>query len=367
MKKFNQRSFIAMLVFGGILFYFILSNYELFPVAKKALSPVIGGFVIAYLMDPMVRFITKISKGKIRRGFSILIAVFVVIGMLIIMGSVLIPSLVNSITDIVSKITNLVNQGYDLGFLEDLLNKIDSSLADQIITTLQSSLQSILSTLGTLTTTILEGALLALGSASSGVYSVFMAFIVALYMLGGKADLISRVKRLNYAVFEENTADELLRITRKSDEIFSAFFVGKIIDSAIIGVLCFVLMAIFKIPNAASIGFFVGVTNIIPYFGPFIGAVPAVLITLASGTFVQVFIVILLIVALQQFDGLILGPKILGDKVGVGAFWIIISVTAGGAIAGVVGMLVGVPVVVLFKTLIEEYVEKKLKDKKLNV
>lgn len=159
----------------------------------------------------------------------------------------------------------------------------------------------------------------------------------------------------------------MLRISRKSDEIFSAFFVGKLIDSAIIGVICFFLMLIFRIPNAPAIGFFVGITNIIPYFGPFIGAVPAVLVTLASGSLWQVLWVIVLIVALQQFDGLILGPKILGDKVGVGAFWIIVSVTAGGAIAGVVGMLVGVPVVVLFKTLIEEYVEKKLKEKKLNV
>ncbi|MCH4889177.1 AI-2E family transporter [Acidaminobacter sp. JC074] len=367
MKKFNQRSFIALLVFGGILFYYVLSNYDLFPLVKKALSPVIGGFVIAYLMDPMVRFITEISKGKIRRGFSILISVFIIIGMLILMGSVLIPSLVNSITDIVGKITNLVDGGFDFTFLQNLLNRINSNLADQVITTIESSLQSILSTLGTLTTSILNGALIALGGASSGIYSFFMAFIVGLYMLGGKADLISRVKRLNYAIFEKDTADELLRITRKSDEIFSAFFVGKIIDSAIIGVLCFILMWIFKIPNAAAIGFFVGVTNIIPYFGPFIGAVPAVLITLASGTFVQVFIVIALIVALQQFDGLILGPKILGDKVGVGAFWIIVSVTAGGAIAGVVGMLIGVPVVVLFKTLIEEYVDNTLKEKKLNV
>ncbi len=127
-------------------------------------------------------------------------------------------------------------------------------------------------------------------------------------------------------------------------------------------------MWLFKIPNAPAIGFFVGITNIIPYFGPFIGAIPAVLVTLASGSSLwQVLWVILLIVALQQFDGLILGPKILGDKVGVGAFWIIVSVTAGGAIAGLVGMFVGVPVVVLFKTLIEEYVDKRLIEKKLDV
>lgn len=367
MKKVSQRLFVILLVLGGIIFYYSISNYDFFPVIKKALAPVIGGFVIAYLLDPTVQFIMRIGKGKIKRGIAILITVLLLIALLIILGAVLIPSLVKSLNDIVEKITNLVEGGFNLKFLEDLLTRIDNNLADEVIKYLQDSFQTILRTLGQFSTLLLNGTLSVIQSTSSGIVSFFMAFVVALYMLGGKADLLGRIKRLNYAVFEKDTADELLRITKKSDEIFSAFFVGKLIDSAIIGVLCFVLMFIFRIPNAPAIGFFIGITNIIPYFGPFIGAVPAVLVTLASGSLWQVLWVIILIIAIQQFDGLILGPKILGDKVGVGAFWIIVSVTAGGAIAGVVGMLVGVPVVVLFKTLIEEYVEKKLKEKKLDV
>lgn len=368
MKKLSQRGFILLLVLGGILFYYTISNYDLFPVVKKALAPVIGGFVIAYLMDPMVRFIMKIGKGKIRRGVSILVSVLLLIGFFVLLGAVLIPSISNSIYDIVEKINNFaLNGNLNLDFLENMLNKIDNNLFNTVVSYVQNSIKDILLKLGEFSTVLLNSTLSLVTSASSGLISLFMAFVVGLYMLGGKADLIGRVKRLNYAVFEKQTADELLRITRKADEIFSSFFVGKIIDSAIIGVLCFILMWLFKIPNAPAIGFFVGITNIIPYFGPFIGAVPAVLVTLASGSFGQVILVIVLIVALQQFDGLILGPKILGDKVGVGAFWIIVSVTAGGAIAGIVGMFVGVPVVVLFKTLIEEYVEKQLKAKKIDV
>jgi len=369
MKKLKQRSFIIFLVFGGILFYYSISNYDFFPVIKSALSPVIGGFVIAYLLDPMVRYFIKIGKGKIGRGISILISVFVVIGMLTLMGAVLIPSLTNSIGDIVTKINNFISTGnVSIDFLENFLNRIDNNLFNEVVTYVEQSLNDILLKVGEFSTYLLTGSLTIIGSASSSLVSFFMAFVVALYMLGGKADLTGRIKRLNYAIFDRTTADNLLRITRKADEIFSSFFVGKIIDSAIIGVLCFALMWLFKIPNAPAIGFFVGVTNIIPYFGPFIGAVPAVLVTLASGTSMwQVVWVIILIIALQQFDGLILGPKILGDKVGVGAFWIIVSVTAGGAIAGIVGMFVGVPVVVLFKTLIEEYVEERLEEKGVDV
>ncbi len=369
MKKISQRSFIILLVLGGIMLYYAITNYDLFPVVKKAMSPVIGGFVIAYLLDPMVRLIVKLGKGKIRRGFAIMISVFIVIGMLVLMGAVLIPSITNSIGDIVTKINVFVTDGeFDIAFLETFLNKINNNLFNEVVSFVEKSLNDILLKVGEFSTMLLQGSLTIIGVASSSILSFFMAFVVALYMLGGKMDLIGRIRRLNYAVLEKSVADELIRVTRKADEIFSSFFVGKIIDSAIIGVLCFILMWLFKIPNAPAIGFFVGITNIIPYFGPFIGAIPAVLVTLASGSSLwQVLWVILLIVALQQFDGLILGPKILGDKVGVGAFWIIVSVTAGGAIAGLVGMFIGVPVVVLFKTLIEEYVEKRLIEKKLDV
>jgi predicted PurR-regulated permease PerM len=186
-------------------------------------------------------------------------------------------------------------------------------------------------------------------------------------MLIEKNDLLRRVKRLNYAVNDEEVANQLLYIMKKSHEIFSRFFVGKIIDSAIIGLMCFVIMWLFRIPNSPAIGFIVGITNMIPYFGPFIGAIPALLVTLASGSLLQVFLVFIIILGLQQFDGLYLGPKILGKKVGVGAFWIIVSVTVGGALFGLVGMFVGVPVTVLFKTLIETYVDNKLKEKELEI
>lgn len=371
MKKLSQRSFVIFAIIGGILLHYVLTHYEVLPLVNKALAPVVGGFIIAYMLDPMVRVFVKLGKGKIKRGVAILLSVFIVILSLSLMISVLVPSIQESVVSITANIQKLVNSllegEFDFTFFENFVNRFKPGLFDDLLKQLQSSLQDILLKIGEWTQSLLEGSLVFLTSISSSVINFFLAFVVGLYMLAGKADLTQRVKRLNFAIFDKHVADELVRVTNKANEIFSSFFVGKIIDSAIVGVIAFVLVWVFQIPNAPTIGFIIGLTNIIPYFGPFIGAVPAILLTLASGSLVKALILLGLIVAIQQFDGLVLGPKILGDKVGVGAFWIIVSVTAGGAIAGVVGMLIGVPVVVLAKTLIEEYVERQLKNKKIDV
>lgn len=365
MKKLSLKGYITALAFLLVIFNFVIQEYDFFPVIRTAFSPVVIGFVIAYLLDPLVRYFQKVSKGKIKRGLSILLTVLVVLGLVTIFGAVLVPSIYNSAADIVVKIDTFVKEDFDISAIERLLNRIDSDLFSEVVTYINNSLQEILVKVGELSTVLIEGVMVTITAASSGVIKFFMAFIIGLYMLADKADLLSRVKRMNYAFLDKESADTTLRITHKANEIFSSFFVGKIIDSAIVGVLCFALMWLFKIPNAPAIGFIIGVTNIIPYFGPFIGAVPAILVTLASGSFVQAFIVIVLIVCIQQFDGLWLGPKILGDKVGVGAFWIIVSVSVGGALFGLVGMFVGVPVVVLIKTIIEEFVENQLDEKKI--
>lgn len=367
MKKLSMRNFIIVFGISMILIYYVITNYDFFPVIRKASSPLIIGFVIAYLLEPLVKWVQKLSKNKINRGFSILISLLVVLGMVTIFGAILVPSIVSSVSDIIEKISNLVSGGFNISYLERLLNGIDSELFSEVVDYVNNSLQDILVKVGELSTFILNAALVTLSTASSGVFNFIMALVIGIYMLAGKDDLLRRIRRLNYALNERKTADTLLRIVHKSDEIFSSFFVGKIIDSAIVGVLCFILMWLFRIPNAPAIGFIVGLTNIIPYFGPFIGAVPAVLVTIASGSIWQVLIVLALIVAIQQFDGIVLGPKILGDKVGVGAFWIIVSVSIGGSLFGVIGMFLGVPVVVLLKTLTEEFVEKRLEEKKLDI
>lgn len=365
LKKMKSRSYFAVLFFTLVIFNYMINKYNFFTVIKDALSPVTTGFVIAYLLDPLVKYI--VLKLKIKRGFSIFLTIVIILGFLVLFGAILVPSIINSAIDIVEKINYYFEYQFDIKIFERLLTTVNNDIVAEIVKYVNDSLKEILVKVGELSTLLLNGLVSFVLSTSSSLLNLFMAFIISIYMLVDKSDLLTRIKRLNYAVNDEHVADVLYEVVKKSDEVFSSFFIGKIIDSAIIGTLCFVILWIFKIPNSPAIGFVIGLTNIIPYFGPFIGAIPSLLVTLASGTLFQVMLVAIIIVVLQQFDGLYLGPKILGGKVGVGAFWIIVSVSVGGSLFGIVGMFVGVPVVVIIKTLIEELVSIKLKDKKIDV
>ncbi len=365
MKKLNKKHFAIVLGVFLILINFAVTKYELLHTIIGSLNSVIYGFVIAYLMEPLVKFIIKKTKGKVRRGVAVFITVLIVIAMIILIGAILVPTIISSSYDIGEKISNQLEGGFDFNLLDKMLEKNNNEALKEVITYVNSSLKDIVTKLGEYTTSFINTLIKSVGVVSSSILKIFMAFIVAIYMLLDKKDLLLRIKKINYAYNERKTADNLLRITNISNDVFKSFFVGKILDSIVIGILCFLAVWIFKIPNAPAIGFFVGLTNIIPYFGPFIGAIPAIIFTLASGTLYQVLAIMAIIFALQQFDGLYLGPKILGDKVGVAAFWIIIAVSIGGYIAGVIGMVVGVPVLVVVMTILDEDVEKRLKENNL--
>ena len=168
-----------------------------------------------------------------------------------------------------------------------------------------------------------------------------------------------------FASFAAEKVERVLTICRRANSIFVGFINGKIIDSAIIGVLCFVLCTIFKIPLALLISLFVGITNVIPFFGPFIGAIPSIMILLIVNPMAALKFTILIIL-LQQFDGNILGPKILGDSTGISAIWVLVSIVVGGGLFGFVGMLIGVPTFAVIYMLTKEYVEARLAEKNID-
>jgi predicted PurR-regulated permease PerM len=367
MKKLSLKNYIAVLAVSMVIFNFVIHRYDFFPILKKGLSPVIFGFFMAYLMEPLVKFILRVTQNKVRRGFAIMLAIILILSFIVLFVAVMVPSITSSIIDIVDKVDFYFRHQFNLNFFENLLDRVDSDIMTEIITYINESVREIVTKVGQFSTILFNGALAIVYNTSTGIFNFIMAFVISIYMLIEKDDLLRRLRRLNFAVNDTEAANQLLYVMKKSHEIFSRFFVGKIIDSAIIGLMCFVIMWFFRIPNSPAIGFIVGITNMIPYFGPFIGAIPALLVTLASGSLWQVLLVFIIILGLQQFDGLYLGPKILGKKVGVGAFWIIVSVTVGGALFGLVGMFVGVPVTVLFKTLVETYVENRLKEKNLDI
>ncbi|WP_461205238.1 AI-2E family transporter [Clostridium sp. DL1XJH146] len=324
------------------------------------LDPIVIAFAIAYLIDPFVRYLNR--RFKIKRGLGILISVAVLIAIIVLIFAIIVPSIVSNISDLINKIPENFTLNFDIAnkYIKETNNEYLLAVIDYI----NSSLESILKSIASISSIVLEQVVVNAFKITSSVVSIILSFTIAIYMLVDKNDLLARIKRITYAFLKNDNADYLNKVMKESNEIFSKFFIGKFIDSLIIGVLCFFILLICRIPFASIIAIIVGISNMIPYFGPIIGAVPACLIALLNGPIVMVWVLIIIVI-LQQFDGLILGPMILGDSVGVSAFWIIVAVTLGGILFGVAGMLVGVPIVVLLKTLLEEEADKRLKAKNM--
>ena len=211
-----------------------------------------------------------------------------------------------------------------------------------------------------------------IGQLASGIISAVSVFvnavvgvIVAVYVLSSKETFAKQGKKIIYAIFKEKHAEKILKEFKKSDDIFGGFISGKIIDSLIIGALCFVGLTILDMPYTMLVSTIVGVTNVIPFFGPYIGAVPsAILILLADPKKGLIFIVF--IILLQQLDGNIIGPKILGESTGLTPFWVVFSILLGGGLFGIIGMLFGVPTFAVIYNLIAEFVNYRIKDKNIS-
>ena len=196
-------------------------------------------------------------------------------------------------------------------------------------------------------------------SFASGLLSTVVGIIISVYMLLDKERFCAGCKKVWYAILPQQRADWLLDLTAEANRVFGGFISGKILDSLIIGILCFLGMTLFKMPNAMLISVIVGVTNVIPYFGPFIGAIPSFFIILIDAPIKALWFLVFILI-LQQFDGNILGPKILGDSTGLSAFWVIFAIMLFGGLYGFIGMFLGVPVFSVVYMLIWRFVDARL-------
>ena len=335
--------------------------------ALKVLYPFLFGLLIAYFLNPLSKvldhFLNRFFKDRhpgIRKGLSILLSYIIVLGLIITVLFYIIPQIIDSLTQITSFI-NSAQSGYNQ-FMDKVLelesthpewdlsgiNDAMEEIPDKIINIITKAIPTIIPTIYNTSMSLISGFL-----------NVIIAIIVSVYMLIDKNRLIFNAKRVIYAIFGQKTGDKLLHTGSECNRIFSSFIIGKLIDSLIIGILCFIAMSILKLPYALIISVIVGVTNMIPYFGPFIGAVPGVLLLLFV-SFKYALIFTVLIIVLQQFDGLYLGPKILGESTGLRPLWIIFAITVGGSIAGVLGMFLGVPTLAVIAYILNYFIEKRL-------
>jgi predicted PurR-regulated permease PerM len=356
-KDWNIVYFSKLVVIATTIILFLIRT-PVWSILAKGIVPLLYAFIIAYLLDYMVRFIEK--KTRIKRGLAILLTIVVFMSSITLMGALIIPRVVDAINTIIVALGNVnfdLNDIFNQNFDNIYLNEIQQS----IVNALTPMVQRLTNATGDFVLILVNQ----IQQITSGLISFIVSLIIAIYMLVDKRDLVARIRRLVYASLNDSQASWVFNTSQKAHNIFKAFVVGKLIDSFIIGILAFVLFTMFSFKFALLISFIVGITNMIPYFGPFLGAIPASIITYIATPSepLNVVWILFIILIIQQLDAFVIGPYILGDSVGVSAFWIIVAVTIGGATFGIIGMFLGVPTLVLFKTILEDNIQNKLHQK----
>lgn len=358
---------LLVVLLVAILFYVGLNHFDVVAVRvdrfMRVLSPFIVGFAIAYLLNtPMCFFERKLFKNsKHKRALSILLVYVMAFAVVSVLLGLIIPQVIQSVKDLAGNMQTYLDGLYQL--VQDLAEQFH--LDSEEINTALGDFQSMMSSISEKVAQVLPQILDVGFAIGNGVISGITALISSIYMLAGKGRLVPQLTRLLYAVLPKRRADRLLQICGHANQVFVGFINGKIIDSAIIGVLCFFLCAVFRIPYHMLVSVTVGVTNIIPFFGPIIGAIPCLFILVIVDPWAALRF-FFLVIALQQFDGNILGPKILGDSTGLSAIWVLVSIVTCGGLFGFPGMILGVPTFAVLYALVREWVNKRLKDKHID-
>lgn len=380
MKKqgFDKYLYLMLAGFGAIslsiLFFFFLFRLEIvghhIKAAINTLMPFIIGCVLAYLIYPLSHGITlyldKLTSGRFKK-MTLSVGIFlglIIFGIaLYLLLWMLLPQLVESITSIINGMPVMVD---NLSAWTAKLLKDNPKLQETVDITLESSSIKLEQWL---TDTMIPKAQELISTVSASVISTFwflfdffIGIIVCVYVLNAKDKLKRQAKMIITAIAPDKYRDTIFEIIYEMDQCFGGFIRGKLLDSLIIGILCFICVSFMKMPYPVLISTIVGVTNIIPFFGPFIGAIPSAILILTVSP-IQALYFLIFIFILQQFDGNILGPTILGQSTGIGSIWVLFSILIFGDLFGFIGMIIGVPTFAVMYYLMSKYVFKKLKAK----
>ena len=387
-KKFLHWGTTALLVIiGGLSFYYLLFRAQNLKNnidgLINILMPIIYGLVFAYLMNPIVNKIEKkilipVFKKtkanlenpkilKLIRGISIFFTLIIVALFLYGFFALIIPELIKSIRSITVQFPSYANnlQKWTQELLSDNLEleKIVNSLLDLSYEKIYELLNNrIVPQLNVVVQQVTVSIIALIKSLSDAL----IGLIISVYVLFQKELFAGQLKKTIYSICKTERANNIISDFRFIDRTFGGFIIGKIIDSIIIGLLCFICANLFQFPYPILVSVIVGITNVIPFFGPFIGAIPSTILILMVNP-IQAFYFVIFILALQQFDGNILGPKILGDSTGLSSFWVIVSITIFGGFFGIVGIAIGVPTFAVIYAFIKRRVHNKLKEKSLSV
>lgn len=362
---------IIVVAIAAVIFKAILSfetTLAWFNSVLNVLMPFIIGLLIAFILNPAVKRLcqllekhTKLKRKGLIKGISIGITYLLLVSLVLVAFFGIIPQITTSLTDLINSALTIIPQ--TMSDFSDFLTELQERFPSMDISALQDALDNTIPALLNYIKDFAANIVPTLYSLSMSIVQLLLnliiAVIVSVYILTDKKLLLDSMKAVIYAFLPQKRIPYIIDTLKECNNIFSSFVIGKAIDSLIIGVLCFILMTILRLPYTLLISLIVGITNMIPYFGPFIGAVPGAVIMLMVSPF-KAIVFVLMIFALQQFDGLFLGPKILGESVGLRPLWIIIAITVGGSIAGVLGMFLGVPIVAVLRYLIMRTIQNRL-------
>ena len=375
----RYSTYVAYFVVLVVIFTDLPGFFGMLRGLEAILEPLILGAVFAFLLNPIVRFVdtrlgpllgakTKWKAQAVRnvsRGAGVVTAVIVAALILYAFFSMLLPQLYESVVGIVDNaenyymsidrwVTNVLEDNPEIqGYVDSALGKIYEFINNWITTTFLQDVQKLLATVTTSVVAVVKSLM-----------NVLIGLVASVYILWSKETFQAQGKKIIVAAFSRKGADHIFYLGRNIYRVFNGFVIGKIVDSAIIGVLCYIGILILKMPYPALIATVIGVTNVIPFFGPIIGLVPCAFLILLVNP-LQAFYFVIFILVLQQVDGNVIGPKILGNTVGISGFWVLASITIAASLFGFTGMILGVPVFAILYLLISDSVNEKLRKKSL--
>ena len=387
-KKYLYWGITAFCVIACAILFFMALNYiglvgKALRKLARILSPFIWGLVITYLLSPLVRVLQDrvfrpffrwvFRKSKRHQGIlltracSVLFAEIIMLAIITGLFFLIIPQLYSSIETFVTNSPTYIESLTawatkmltDFPEIRNYVTQVLGDMNNNVMTWLQTT---VLPTLGNLLSNVGTGVRYVV----TAVYNLVVGIIVSIYILGNIETFSANAKRVLYSVLSVEAAKKFLDGLDFVDRTFIGFLNGKLLDSAIIGLICYIGCSILQMPYALLVSVMIGITNIIPFFGPLIGAVPSVIIILMISP-IKALIFVIFIIILQQVDGNLIGPKILGSTVGINGFWVMFSIILGAGLFGFWGMLLGVPVFVVIYTIINNSVDEKLRRSELPV
>ncbi|MBR4892674.1 MAG: AI-2E family transporter [Clostridia bacterium] len=366
-----------ILITYAILFYFVVHHFATFlgyiKSLLKILTPLFIGIAIAFIVNLFLRFyekkiynkILKDKEGvfkKLRRPVCVIFAYATFIGIIWIIVNFISPKIVESIRTFTNNVPAYINSISD--YLYNFTYQYE--LSAEIINKMMENFGLIISNTSQFLNSFIPKVVDITKAITTSIIDIFIGCVFSVYILISKEKLIKIAKKVLYAHLEEEKAEKVRTVMRKSNKVLRSFVGGQLTEAVILGVLCYVGMNILKMPYAPLISVIIGLSSIVPVIGPFIGTVPSALLILLESPVMAIWFVLFVIV-LQQVEGNVIYPRVVGSAVGLSGFWVLLAVTVGGGLFGILGILLGVPTMAVIYSMYGQYVNKKNEEKGIKI